>query len=391
MDKTKWEKKTLGEIGQIITGATPSTKDSRNYDSDDIPFFKPGDLNDYSVNELSQSIDSISYYGFENSRKLPTGTILVTCIGIIGKIGILSKPATCNQQINAIICNDNFSNRFIAYNILFHKDTLSQKANGPVVPIINKSSFSKYIIKVPQSITEQRDIAAELDAVQKMIEGYKAQLADLDTLAQSIFLDMFGDPITNPKGWETKTLSEIFDLITDGTHQTPIYTNDKINGIKFLSAKDVTSGKICWDNIKYIPYNLHLELHKRLAPKRGDILLCKNGTTGVCALVDTDDIFDIYVSLALLRTNKPYNKQYLIYAINNPATKYQFDKSLKGIGVPNLHLSKIKNVLIPVPPLPLQQQFAERVEAIERQKELLQAQLAEAQTLMAERMQYYFD
>lgn len=371
VDKTKWEKKTLGEIGQIITGSTPSTKDSRNYDSDDIPFFKPGDLNDYSVNELSQSIDSISYYGFENSRKLPAGTILVTCIGIIGKIGILSKPATCNQQINAIICNDSFSNRFIAYNILFHKDTLSQKANGPVVPIINKSSFSKYIIKVPQSITEQRAIAAELDAVQKIIEGYKAQLADLDTLAQSIFLDMFGDPITNPKGWETKKLVEICNIFAGG---------DKPSDISEIRTDEYKYPVIAnGDGNRGI-----LGYSKDCRVKDSSVTIGARGASvGNCRIVKGG--FTPAIRLITLIPKCFLDCHYLYYFAK------EIDYKTTGTGQAQLTVPNIKNELCPLPPLPLQQQFAERVEAIERQKELLQAQLAEAQTLMAERMQYYFD
>lgn len=391
VDKTKWGKKTLGEIGQIITGSTPSTKDSRNYDSDDIPFFKPGDLNDYSVNELSQSIDSISYYGFENSRKLPAGTILVTCIGIIGKIGILSKPATCNQQINAIICNDSFSNRFIAYNILFHKDTLSQKANGPVVPIINKSSFSKYIIKVPQSIAEQRAIAAELDAVQKMIEGYKAQLADLDALAQSIFLDMFGDPITNPKGWEKEYLSNICIELSTGPFGSMLHKTDyQEDGIPTINPQDIKNNKIKIDNIAKVSQEKAKVLF-RYSLKENDIILARRGDLSKCAVITSKEngwlcgTGSFFLRLKNLLPIIFYH-QYTTDSIQ----KYLNNKSA-GATMPNLNQGILSQLLIAIPPLPLQQQFAERVEAIERQKELLQAQLAEAQTLMAERMQYYFD
>ena len=89
--------------------------------------------------------------------------------------------------------------------------------------------------------------------------------------------------------------------ITDGTHKTPTYSE---NGYIFLSSKNVTSGKIDWKNVVYIPESLHNELYKRIRPQKDDILLAKNGTTGVAALVDKDEVFDIYVSLALIRPNK---------------------------------------------------------------------------------------
>ena len=186
-----------------------------------------------------------------------------------------------------------------------------------------------------------------MDKINELISLKKAQLSDLDALAQSIFYDMFGD--INNTAYTIQTLDETCEFIKDGTHQTPTYTDDHINGVKFLSAKDVVSGYISWSNIKYIPYNLHIELQKRIAPRRGDILLCKNGTTGICAIVETDEKFDIYVSLALLRPKANYIPKYLHYAINNPYTKRQFDDSLKGIGVPNLHLGEIKKTKIIIP------------------------------------------
>ena len=145
--------------------------------------------------------------------------------------------------------------------------------------------------------------------------------------------------------------------ITDGTHQTPTYVEQ---GIKFLSSKNVTTGVIDWDNIMYIPESLHKELYKRIAPQRDDILLAKNGTTGVAAIVDRDEVFDIYVSLALLRPNQQIvNPRYLLYAINNPSTKRFFDSHLKGIGVPNLHLTHVRETPIPVPSMEKQHEIVD--------------------------------
>ncbi len=135
-------------------------------------------------------------------------------------------------------------------------------------------------------------------------------------------------------------LKDICEFITDGTHQTPEYCDD--NGVVFLSSKDVTERKIDWDNVKYIPMTLHEQLCKRLKPQKNDILLAKNGTTGVAAIVDRDEVFDVYVSLAVLRPKPDIHPKYLLYAINSPVAKRQFDAGLKGIGVPNLHLSVIR-------------------------------------------------
>ena len=159
--------------------------------------------------------------------------------------------------------------------------------------------------------------------------------------------------------WEENNLQNVcLTKITDGTHKTPKYTTKEEGGVPFISAKDVTKGEICWDNIKYIIPELHEELHARLAPQRNDILLAKNGTTGVAAIVDTDEVFDLYVTLAVLRPNTDIiYPRYLLRIVNSPICKRQFDERLKGIGVPNLHLRDIKEVVIKIPSVLEQQEI----------------------------------
>ena len=155
-------------------------------------------------------------------------------------------------------------------------------------------------------------------------------------------------PFGVPEGWCWSRLQSITSILTDGTHNTPQYSDD---GYIFLSSKNVTSGKIDWDNIMYIPETLHHELYTRLAPKAGDILLAKNGTTGVAAIVDREEVFDIYVSLALIRiVDNIVNPLYVLRAIESSFIQDYFNNSLKGIGVPNLHLEHIRKTLIPIPP-----------------------------------------
>ena len=168
-------------------------------------------------------------------------------------------------------------------------------------------------------------------------------------------------PFEVPNGWVWSILPNLCTIpITDGTHQTPTYT-DKEHGIPFISSKDVTSQKINWDNIKYITKELHEELYKRVAPQKDDILLAKNGTTGVAAIVEDSRVFDIYVTLALIRPNKNVNPYYLYYVINSGFCKEQFNSHLTGIGLPNLHLTDIKKTFIPLPPLTEQERIVSEI------------------------------
>ena len=148
-----------------------------------------------------------------------------------------------------------------------------------------------------------------------------------------------------PDGWELVRLDTICSVITDGKHQTPTYSK---SGYTFLSSKNVTSGKIDWDNVMFIPKVLHESSHSRLAPELGDILIAKNGTTGCAAIVDRGCVFDIYVSLALIRTFKSeICPEYLRHIIAADFVQEHFNENLRGIGVPNLHLEYIRIAVIP--------------------------------------------
>lgn len=225
------------------------------------------------------------------------------------------------------------------------------------IPLPSPATITKIVTHI-ESLFSKLDEAAQ--KVQGVIDSHEAR-------KQAILHKAFSGELTRKwreengvslDSWEEKTLQEVCIIpITDGTHQTPTYS-DKSNGIPFLSSKDVAKEYIDWDNIKYITKELHDLLYKRIAPKKGDILLAKNGTTGIAALVTEEKVFDIYVTLALLRPNiNIVNKNFLLYIINSPICKFQFDNRLTGIGVPNLHLRDIKEVSFQIPTLEEQNQI----------------------------------
>ncbi len=178
-------------------------------------------------------------------------------------------------------------------------------------------------------------------------------------------------------------LEDICEFITDGTHQTPEYCDE--NGVIFLSSKDVTEHKIDWDNVKYIPETLHEQLYKRLKPQKNDILLAKNGTTGVAAIVDRDEVFDVYVSLAVLRPKPDIYPKYLLYAINSQVAKRQFNAGLKGIGVPNLHLNVIRKTELNIAERDKQENICQLLDKVSYLIDLRQQQLEDLDNLIKAR------
>lgn len=272
-----------------------------------------------------------------------------------------------------ILRNKNISQKFTFYIISsedFIKKGIKTYSGTVGQQRINMNFVYNYLIPLPPLEIQQRIVArieslfSRLDEaaakVQAVIDSHEAR-------KQAILHKAFSGELTKKwrkengvslDSWEEKTLQEVCAIpITDGTHQTPTYS-DKYNGIPFLSSKDVTKGYIDWDHIKYITKELHNILYKRIAPKQGDILLAKNGTTGVAALVTEDRIFDIYVTLALLRPNiNIINRYFLLYIINSYICKIQFNNKLTGIGLPNLHLCDIKKVFVPIPTLNEQEEI----------------------------------
>ena len=381
-------KARLKDLGTIFTGNTPSKRVDEYWDNNDIKFIKPDIIKD-ELCVISSANEYISAGAKNASRIVPANSVLVTCIGNIGRVGITEEEVAFNQQINAIVPNRIIIPKYLAYAIYANRKQLRAIANAPVVPIINKTQFSNFEISICESIEKQNKIVRILDAISEIIARNKKKIEELDNLIKARFVEMFGNLENNEFNYSVKRIQEVCEQIKDGTHQTPTYTDDNQSGYIFLSSKDVTSGKVDWCHPKYIPENLHRELYARISPKKGDILLAKNGTTGVAAIVDKEIVFDIYVSLALLRP-LDVNEVYLWAAINSDDTKKQFNSSLKGIGVPNLHLREIKETKIIVPPIKIQNEFATFVAQVDKSKFAVQKSLEKTQLLFDSLMQEYF-
>ena len=165
-----------------------------------------------------------------------------------------------------------------------------------------------------------------------------------------------------PDSWKWIRLGEVLYKLTDGAHKTPKYTS---SGIKFVSVKDMSSGFLNLSNTKYISEKEHSELFSRCNPQKGDILLSKVGTTGVPAIVDTDEEFSLFVSVALLKFNDSLiNKEYLYRVLQSPDVQQQAAENTKGIGNKNWVLDKIANTEIPLAPIEEQQRIVDKLNQI---------------------------
>ncbi len=169
-------------------------------------------------------------------------------------------------------------------------------------------------------------------------------------------------PFDIPETWKWVTLGSILLKLTDGTHKTPKYAE---NGVKFVSVKDISSGQLSLDNTKFITKEEHDELYKRCDPERGDMLLSKVGTTGVPAIVNTDEEFSLFVSVALLKFNSELiNTKYLYYLLYSPLVQQQAADNTRGVGNKNWVLDAIGKTLITLPPLEEQYRIVAKIEEL---------------------------
>ena len=291
--------------------------------------------------------------------------------------------AVLNQHIFRVDLKENLvTKEWAKFVINAQLNTLIGMAHGGVgLQHVTKGMVEGLEIPVPP-LPEQRRIAAILDQADALRAKRREALAQLDSLTQSIFIEMFGDPVTNPLKIKVVQLSEITTRITDGVHQKPNYTED---GVPFISVKNITSGVLKFESCKFISLEDHKKFTKRCRAEYLDILYTKVGATyGRPALVNTHDEFSLYVSVCLIKPERTLVDSYfLCSALGTAAIKNQADSRIKGIGVPDLHLDQIQKLLIPLPTLDEQRKFSERVAAVQSQKDLHHASLSELDNLFA--------
>lgn len=183
-----YDKKQISEIGEVLTGTTPSMKKSEYYDSADIMFVKPGDIPENVVSIIDKTENFISDKARKAARIFPKESVLVTCIGTIGKIGISKFESSCNQQINVIVPASIINNRYLAYSLLIMKSIIQDAANAPVVPILNKTEFSKLEIMVPP-LEKQCDFAELVQRSDKSKFELKNAIDNLEALTKKIIAE----------------------------------------------------------------------------------------------------------------------------------------------------------------------------------------------------------
>lgn len=327
-------------------------------------------------------------YHTEYNHEFPT--ILVTCRGATcGEVNICKPFSYVNGNAMALDDLDvsKINIKYLYYYLKHRgfKDIIS----GSAQPQIIRSTIEK--IKIPLIELEiQEKIVETLDKVNCMISKRQSQITALDELTQSLFLEMFGDPAKNPKNYQLSKLKDLCIKITDGTHHSPPMVE---NGMPYVSAKHLGKGYLdFYSNPAYISKEEHQKIYKRCDPVKGDILYIKDGaTTGIAGINHYDFEFSMLSSLALIRPyNDLLNNYYLVHYLNNERVKNNIISNMSGGAIKRLTIKKINDLLIVVPPIELQREFAEKIKKINKQKVSFKASLEQMNILYNSLLQKAF-
>lgn len=389
MDRTKWVCRKFKEVSTVIGGSTPKT-DKSEYWGGSHYWVTPAELDGskyISKTERSLTDKAVSE---TNLTLLPTGTVLLSSRAPIGKVCITQSPMYCNQGFKNIVCSDLLYNEFVYYYLLHNVDYLQSLGTGATFKEISKKVVENVEIIVP-SLSDQHTIVAEFDKLNDVIALKHKQLADLDSLAQSLFYEMFGDPVVNEQGWEVKKLDTLCTHIVDCPHSTPKKV-DKITSYPCIRTSELKGGNISWDTMQYLEKDEYDVRIARLKPEAGDIVFGREGTIGDAVILPKGYFFSLGQRTMLLRTNESMvTNTFLHRVILSEWVKKQIRSVNVSSTVAHVNIKDFKLFDIPLPPLPLQKSFATKIAKIEAEKQRVKSSLKDLETLLASRMQYWFD
>lgn len=382
-----WEYKKLGEVLETTSGGTPSKSHKEYYEGGTIPWLRSGEV---SKGDIYDAELYITEEGLKKSsaKLFPIDTVLIAMYGAtVGQVGILKSTMCTNQAICGILPNKDFHPNFLKYVLLANKKNYLKQAMGGAQPNISQQVIKSTYIPIVK-FSEQESVVSELDKINELIRLKKEQLKDFDNLAQSLFYEMFGDPVENEKGWEVKKLKDISREIGDGLHGTPEYS-EVDTGCYFINGNNLENGTIVIkENTKMVSEKTKAKHYIEMDDFT--ILVSINGTLGKVAFYNGENVI-LGKSACYIKLEAYNDKKYIFDLLKSDYFKRYAESECTGTTIRNVSLKSMRNFRCPLPPLPLQRLFAQRIEQIEREKSEVQKSIQDLETLLASRMQYWFE
>lgn len=375
MNKDSWEVKKLGDIATYINGYSFKPSD---WEDDGLPIIRIQNLNSSEApyNYTTKRIDKKYVVNF--------GEILISWSASLGVYEWKGTSALLNQHIFKVQFDKIEINKFFfKYQVDRQIEEMFQHIHGATMKHITKKNFDNIRFLVPPPPIQEQ-IVKELDTLSDIITKKKEQLAELDKLAQATFYDMFGDPVENERNWSTKILNEIAPAIASKDNITPINNKYWLLNLDMIESdtgyitnyKYVSLSEIGNSTYKFDTTNL---LYSKLRPYLNKVV---NPTMSGYATTE----------LVPLKPDIKYlNKVFLSYLLRSKYFVNYIKDKVTGAKMPRTDMNTFKNFSLIVPPLSLQTQFADKIEAIEQQKALINQSIADTQLLFDYTMDKYFN
>ena len=378
-----WDIRLFKDVFDLQMGKTPDRKNFSLFEGDNTWV----SIKDLDGKYISSSKECISDEAAKNIKLVKRGTVIMSFKLTVGKTAIAGKDLYTNEAIMAFNLRNGYDidASFLYYYLKNYRWEGSNKAVMGIT--LNKATISKHKIAIPPKPT-QLSIVTELDKLNELIQIKKEQLKDYDALAQSIFYEMFGDPVVNEKGWEVKKLKDISRKIGDGLHGTPEYS-ELDTGWYFINGNNLEDGCI---SIKSTTKKVTDSVRKKYYIEMDDftLLVSINGTLGKSAFYNGENVI-LGKSACYIKLNKDVNKLFIYEIIRGEYFKRYAESVCTGTTIRNVSLKAMREFPIIYPSLSLQQSFAHKIEQIEQQKAAIQKTITDLETLLAARMQYWFD
>ena len=386
-----WPVGTIGEVCEVVSGATPRTGKPEFWDGE-VPWVTPKDLSKLGQKHLDDTPRKITKAGLEScsAKMLPAQSVLFSSRAPIGLVAINTLPVCTNQGFKSLVPHfDLVSPDFLFWWLRSQEEHIQSKGRGATFKEISKKIVEELQIPLPP-LDEQKRIAGVLDAADALRAKRREALAQLDMLLQSAFLDMFGDPVTNSRGWHVGPLEDYFSKTRTGTCCGPF-------GSALKKREYVEDGVPVWgiDNVKPNQFVQNRSLFitpakfaqlRRYSVESGDILISRAGTVGrMCVATPTVEQSIVGTNLIRLTLDPEaispvyFASLFTFCGARLPGLRASGDDRAYSF----LNTTRLKSLVVPLPPLDLQLGFAAIVESVEQQKASQRAHLAELDTLFA--------
>ena len=378
----------LGDICEIVSGSTPKTSVAE-YWGGDLKWITPAELNDNSY-VITDSARKLTELGVKKTglSPLPKGTVILSSRAPIGKVAIAGCEMYCNQGFKNLICSDKINNRYLYWFLKRNTEFLNSLGRVATFKEISKQIVASIEINVPE-LDQQLAAVKQLEQISTIIQLRRKQLQKLDELVKARFVELFGDPISNPHGFEKVDLSELAD-IKIGPFGSLLHKEDYIEGgYALLNPSHIIDGKIAPDSKLTVSREKYEEL-SAYHLKAGDVVMGRRGEMGRCAVVPCDGYLCGTGSL-LIRTKGDVTADYIQKIISFPSFKKAIEDMAVGQTMPNLNVPIVSRFQIIKPPIEIQHSYYAFVEQTDKSKVAVQKALDEAQLLFDSLMQKYFE